>query len=570
MATIYSLICWGGRTGKTVSISASTDVVTSTNHGLRDGTKLWPSGTLPAELNTSTPVYARSTAASTFTLHTSSAGAIANTGNITFAGASTYAAVVLKSDLVADPANALSAYGLSDLSRWGSSGSERIYDGINAARSTRNSVASKTVSEFIEIGQAFTDPSTSGITMRCGACPETTYATTVNGVATPAYHSGIVSSGYVNLISNYGHIIGTKTRVIGIQFEHATSGASAQLMSALDSMGALFHKNILVGKSTSSGSAGLVIQTAALADIQNNLIFGFTDGLVNYNATGSGVVAHNIVTKCANGIRSAGDGLSYRLDSWINNVSVGNTTNWRVQPTSLEYASGNIGEVSNTPWVTSGGVSYFAATTDFADYANNDFSPAASTSPQVSASVENYYAQPTDIADNTRPAYPGALYGTDVTAGSFVAGLSYTIATVGTTDFTAIGASANTVGITFKATGVGSGTGTATLGAKYDAGCYEYDLGYGPWPASHTLTLDNVVVGSRILIRDQADTTTHYSGVAATSTVVIPVTVYSSALDDWIIKIRNATATPFYQPWQTQMTVTEGASSIYVAQIPDE
>jgi hypothetical protein len=49
-----------------------------------------------------------------------------------------------------------------------------------------------------------------------------------------------------------------------------------------------------------------------------------------------------------------------------------------------------------------------------------------------------------------------------ITAGSFVAGLDYTIVTVGTTDFTLIGASANTVGIVFTATGVGSGTGTAT------------------------------------------------------------------------------------------------------------
>jgi hypothetical protein len=48
-----------------------------------------------------------------------------------------------------------------------------------------------------------------------------------------------------------------------------------------------------------------------------------------------------------------------------------------------------------------------------------------------------------------------------VTAGSFVVGLSYTILTVGSTNFTAIGAASNTVGVTFTATGVGSGTGTA-------------------------------------------------------------------------------------------------------------
>jgi len=42
----------------------------------------------------------------------------------------------------------------------------------------------------------------------------------------------------------------------------------------------------------------------------------------------------------------------------------------------------------------------------------------------------------------------------------------HTIVTVGSTDFTAIGASANTVGIVFTATAVGSGTGTATAHAQ--------------------------------------------------------------------------------------------------------
>jgi len=53
------------------------------------------------------------------------------------------------------------------------------------------------------------------------------------------------------------------------------------------------------------------------------------------------------------------------------------------------------------------------------------------------------------------------VYGSTVNAGSFVVGSPYTIAFVGTTSFTGIGASANTVGVTFIATGVGSGTGTA-------------------------------------------------------------------------------------------------------------
>jgi hypothetical protein len=52
--------------------------------------------------------------------------------------------------------------------------------------------------------------------------------------------------------------------------------------------------------------------------------------------------------------------------------------------------------------------------------------------------------------------------GTGTSAGSFVVGTYYTITAVGTTSFTAIGALSNTVGVSFIATAVGSGTGTAT------------------------------------------------------------------------------------------------------------
>jgi|694.fasta_scaffold13440_2 hypothetical protein len=53
-----------------------------------------------------------------------------------------------------------------------------------------------------------------------------------------------------------------------------------------------------------------------------------------------------------------------------------------------------------------------------------------------------------------------------ITAGAFVVGTEYQILTVGTTNFTLIGAASNTVGLNFTATGVGTGTGTA----------YQYEL----------------------------------------------------------------------------------------------
>lgn len=54
------------------------------------------------------------------------------------------------------------------------------------------------------------------------------------------------------------------------------------------------------------------------------------------------------------------------------------------------------------------------------------------------------------------------------TAGSFEINQQYVIDTIGTTDFTLIGAASNTPGLAFIATGIGSGTGTAYV--PYDSG----------------------------------------------------------------------------------------------------
>ncbi len=64
--------------------------------------------------------------------------------------------------------------------------------------------------------------------------------------------------------------------------------------------------------------------------------------------------------------------------------------------------------------------------------------------------------------EDTSTATPGTgKSGFLRTAGAFVVGELYEIDTVGTTDFTLIGAASNTVGEIFTATGIGTGTGTA-------------------------------------------------------------------------------------------------------------
>jgi hypothetical protein len=66
----------------------------------------------------------------------------------------------------------------------------------------------------------------------------------------------------------------------------------------------------------------------------------------------------------------------------------------------------------------------------------------------------NYWPRFLKIGEERR------LSGDSAAATTTVSGESYFIATIGDTDFTAIGADSNTVGVYFTATGAGSGTGT--------------------------------------------------------------------------------------------------------------
>lgn len=82
--------------------------------------------------------------------------------------------------------------------------------------------------------------------------------------------------------------------------------------------------------------------------------------------------------------------------------------------------------------------------------------PTTSNITRVGSTVSNYmqYITPGALIKFTPPV---------ITAGSFEIGKEYKIKSVGSTDFTLIGASANTVDVVFVATGVGAGSGTVTL-----------------------------------------------------------------------------------------------------------
>jgi len=102
----------------------------------------------------------------------------------------------------------------------------------------------------------------------------------------------------------------------------------------------------------------------------------------------------------------------------------------------------------------------------------------------------------------------------NITAGSFVVGKSYTIRSVGTTSFTSIGAVANTVGVLFTATGVGSGTGVAIDMAASAAALKTID--------TLTTTLDDrLYKGGKFLFGGVRDTKIiTFTGTNATANII--------------------------------------------------
>jgi len=118
-----------------------------------------------------------------------------------------------------------------------------------------------------------------------------------------------------------------------------------------------------------------------------------------------------------------------------------------------------------------------------------------------------------------------------VTAGSFVVGATYTILTVGTTNFVSIGASASTVGITFVATGVGSGNGTATTTVpnrylKSDGTNTSFD--YLNLADVTTVTAGSFVIGTAYTVKSLG--TTNFVEIGATSSAVVTGSVATTVL----------------------------------------
>ena len=497
MAIVYSALCFGGRTGKTVTFTDAGDVVNLTAHGLRNGIGVVFSttGSLPTGLTSGTTYYVRQGAdANKFLLFPTYADAIAGTNQVTFTGAGTGTRTVKSAWLV----------GLSDLSRYGTSGSERIYDSLINWRTARTAATTGFDQEVLEVADPIYDPISGTVVITLS--PNTLITSMVNGVRSAAFHGGKIDAGYVATTPGSDVYLGTVTNFEGLSIR---SGGAYALF--LDFVNASVRNCVFFSGGTRSGT-GVTVK-GDKCWVENNIFYNLDQGLVNYGSNQS-ICANNLAAKCNYGIRTAFDATTNRMAFWFNNVAIGNLThNWGVEPTSLNGATNNFGAAGDTnpPWAIGSGTTGTVATTDFVDWANNDFRPAAG-SPLIDAGVSYYGIQTRDILDSVRPSYEG-------------------------------------------------GTPTA-----FDVGPFEYDHGYGPWPASATISLTNIVSGSRVLVTKASDGTVLYNDVPGTS-----LSFSTTHIGDFNVVVRKATASPFYREFNASgTTVADQTTAIKCLQQLDE
>jgi len=346
-----------------------------------------------------------------------------------------------------------------------------------------------------------------GVTTANGVSGTSSGGTTPNltitlGAITPTSINGLpVSLGYGSISSNTAIGVGalSSTSLTGIQ--NTANGYYA------------LNQNTTGSSNTANGMAALSYNTTGIQNTANGMsaLYHNTTGIQNtangmnalyYNTTGSSNAANGLNALYYNttGIQNTANGMSalYYNTTGIQNTANGMSALYHNTTGSSNAANGMNALYYNTTGSSNAANGYNALYYNTTGYSNT-------------ADGYNALYQNTTGIQNTANGVQ-ALYdlGSVQTAGAFNVGTSYTIATIGTTDFTLIGASANTVGVTFTATGVGTGTGTATPNGTNSNTGIGYNTGRGIiYGANNTIIGANVTglaagLSNNIIIADGA------------------------------------------------------------------
>lgn len=89
---------------------------------------------------------------------------------------------------------------------------------------------------------------------------------------------------------------------------------------------------------------------------------------------------------------------------------------------------------------------------------------------------------------------------------------------------------------------------------------------------TYSLRLQNIIPGSRYRIETTSAGITLAEGIAETSTTSVTLQLYAagSPYNDLRIKVRNASGTPTYRPFESQAVAQLGTVTVFVFQELDE
>lgn len=277
-------------------------------------------------------------------------------------------------------------------------------------------------------------------------------------MATQLNNSGVLFPDGTTQTTGLVGVSNSTTTNTALGYQALVSNTSGGTNTAVGTS-ALYY-NTTGGDNTAIGTNALLVNTTGI----RNTAIG--SQALQYNATGSNNTAVGRLSMYGNTTGS-------------NNTAVG----WN---SLLENTTGNYNTATGFSALQSTNGSSNTANGYQAGYFQNN------------SNGNSYFGYQTGYyASNSQNVAIGALAlfsGSAVTtAGSFVIGQTYTILSIGTTDFTAIGASSNLFDVVFTATGVGAGTGTAVLNIPGNG--YNTVVGYQAM-FSNTIGDYNVAIGN--------------------------------------------------------------------------
>ena len=501
MATVSSLVCFGGLTGKAVTFTDAGDVVNLTKHGLRPGSGVVfsSSGSLPSGITSGATYYAKIGAdQDKFLLYPTEGDAVAGTNQVSFTGTGSGTHICK------------SAWMLSrDVSAYGG----RVYDSLVAWNIGRAGAAGNDV-EVCEIGEAFTEIVTGNLVITIPSA-KNSIRTKIGTARSEAFHRGnFPQATLADLTKDRGYVLytstGTYTMLQLTRYRDEVDGIS--FLNRNESIGAAIDlgtqcsaRNCFIVGTGNTGSG--INFRSPLCESINNVITRWYRALQLYSGQAGVRVVNNTVVNNYSTLPTDNATMGF----YYNNIIIGNTTDWTTQPTGMEGASNNYGPVG-AAWMSAGATRFTIATSDFVDFANNDFRPANASSPQVETGIQPWDLLTYDIADGLRPNYMGGA------------------------------------------------------AAEIDGGAFEFDHGYGLPPATATISVSNIVSGSRVLITRDDTGAALYNEVPGVS-----LSLETGYIGNFSAVIRKASESPFYREFSAGgTTVANQTTSIKALQQLDE